>query len=67
MDASADMVDPVMDEQLAVFVVESHRRSHPSSVPAASQPTKGGKEEVEPDNTPIINDKVRHRYSTIEE
>ncbi|CAN0025121.1 unnamed protein product, partial [Choristocarpus tenellus] len=25
-----DTVDPVMDEQLAEFVVESHRRSHPA-------------------------------------
>jgi hypothetical protein len=25
-----DLVDPVADEQLAKFVVESHRRSHPN-------------------------------------
>lgn len=52
------MVDPVMDEQLAMFVVESHRRSHPSAVQSASKVGKGG-EEAENDSTAIINDKVR--------
>lgn len=46
-----------MDEQLAMFVVESHRRSHPSAVKAAAT-TGTGDEEVEDDNTAIINDKV---------
>lgn len=54
----SDMVDPVMDEQLAMFVVESHCRSHPSNVQAASK-TGGGSQEAEDDNTQIINDKVR--------
>jgi len=54
---ATDTVDPVMDEQLAMFVVESHRRSHPSAAQAsASQGT--GDEDVEEDNTAIINDKV---------
>lgn len=56
--AVSDMVDPVMDEQLAMFVVESHRRSHPSAVQSASKVGKGG-EEAENDSTAIINDKVR--------
>lgn len=57
----ADTVDPVMDEQLAMFVVESHRRSHPSAgaVPSASPANGTGDEEAEDDNTAIINDKVR--------
>ena len=27
------MVDPIVDEQLALFVVNSHMRSHPDFVP----------------------------------
>ena len=51
------MVDPVMDEQLAMFVVESHCRSHPSNVQAAAK-TGGASQETREDNTQIINDKV---------
>eukprot|EP00904_Undaria_pinnatifida_P012237 jgi/Undpi1/8143/HiC_scaffold_24.g10614.m1 len=51
-----DMVDPVMDEQLAMFVVESHCRSHPSNVQAAAK-TGGASQETREDNTQIINDK----------
>ena len=46
-----------MDEQLAMFVVESHSRSHPSNVQAASK-TGGGSQDAGDDNTQIINDKV---------
>ncbi|CAM9685560.1 unnamed protein product [Ectocarpus sp. 4 AP-2014] len=56
-----DTVDPVMDEQLAMFVVESHRRSHPSAAQASSATGGGtqgtGDEDDEEDNTAIINDK----------
>ena len=60
MTMTADTVDPVMDEQLAMFVVESHRRSHPSTgaAPATGAADGAGDEEVEDDNTAIINDKV---------
>ena len=47
-----------MDEQLAMFVVESHCRSHPSNVNAAAK-TGGGSQDAEEDNTQLINDKVR--------
>lgn len=52
------MVDPVMDEQLAMFVVESHRRSHPSTAPPPPKGAGGGDDEGDDDNTAIINDKV---------
>lgn len=56
-ECAADTVDPVMDEQLAMFVVESHRRSHPSAAQAST--SQGGEdEEADEDNTAIINDKV---------
>lgn len=55
---TADTVDPVMDEQLAMFVVESHRRSHPSAGAVPSTANGTGDEEAEDDNTAIINDKV---------
>lgn len=55
---AADTVDPVMDEQLAMFVVESHRRSHPSAGAVSSSGNGTGDEEAEDDNTAIINDKV---------
>ncbi len=57
-DIAADTVDPVMDEQLAMFVVESHRRSHPSAAQTSSASQGTGDEDVEEDNTAIINDKV---------
>lgn len=58
--ARTDTVDPVMDEQLAMFVVESHRRSHPSTRQAAAEGGGSGDAEDEPDNMAIINDKVVH-------
>lgn len=58
---TADTVDPVMDEQLAMFVVESHRRSHPSAAAVSSAGNGTGDEEAEDDNTAIINDKVSTR------
>lgn len=58
----ADAVDPVMDEQLAMFVVESHRRSHPNNKGGggqeASQAGEGNGDE-DLDATAIINDKVQ--------
>lgn len=48
-----------MDEQLAMFVVESHRRSHPSAAAVPSAGDGTGDEEADEDNTAIINDKVR--------
>lgn len=49
-----------MDEQLAMFVVESHRRSHPSAgqQPGSGGGTAEGEEGGEAEPTPIINDKV---------
>lgn len=58
-DCDVDMVDPVMDEQLAMFVVESHCRSHPSNTQAPPKGSAGsGEAGVEDDNTAIINDKA---------
>lgn len=56
---AADTVDPVMDEQLAMFVVESHHRSHPSARQAAADGGGAAEAEEEAETTPIINDQVR--------
>lgn len=49
-----------MDEQLAMFVVESHRRSHPSARQAAAADAGGDADaEENAETTAIINDKVR--------
>lgn len=65
----SDTVDPVMDEQLAMFVVESHRRSHPSAAQASSATGGGtqgtGDEDDEMDNTAIINDKVQEHHTGV--
>lgn len=53
-----DTVDPVMDEQLAMFVVESHRRSHPAAKQAKADEAGGGDAEEEAEATAIINDQV---------
>ena len=34
-----DIVDPVQDEQLALFVVDSHIRSHPETKDLSSRPS----------------------------
>ncbi|CAM9343704.1 unnamed protein product [Ascophyllum nodosum] len=61
-----DMVDPVMDEQLAMFVVESHRRSHPLHGKSASNVATDRQDEVEGSKTAIINDKARKGASSLE-
>ena len=60
------MVDPVMDEQLAMFVVESHRRSHPLHGKSASNVATDRQDEVEGSKTAIINDKARKGASSLE-
>jgi hypothetical protein len=48
-----DLVDPVADEQLAKFVVESHRRSHPNQ-PHFGEPNQVMKHYREHDTTVYI-------------
>lgn len=56
-----DMVDPVQDEQLACFVVDSHVKSHPDEV--LEQLEKGEKDKAEEDSTKdILSQEMLRKY-----
>ena len=49
------MVDPIVDEQLALFVVNSHMRSHPDFVPI----TRSEEDDDDDDNEDVGKEKNR--------
>ncbi len=59
-----DLVDPVVDEQLALFVVNSHMRSHPNNTShTISEQDNNAEEDIKDENDE--NEKTKANLDTI--